>query len=129
MDASIEIWPQSSNAWARTAIAVMQQVAAMGSELFEVGLFKPDAEPTESVMIPRVWDTNQVIKSVPWLRHQNCEGRNIYIRPRGEHDLSMVDDLTTAAVSAMKQAGFNPAVIRGNVSGQLPSLAEALRTT
>ncbi len=90
----------------------------MGSELFEVGLFKPDAEPTESIMIPRVWDTNQVIKSVPWLRHQNCEGRNIYIRPKGEHDLSMVDDLTTAAVSAMKQAGFNPSVIvetsRGN---------------
>jgi hypothetical protein len=118
MDASIEIWPQSSSASDRTAIAVMQQVAAMGSELFEVGLFKPDAELTESVMIPRVWDTDQVIKSVPWLRHQNCEGRNIYIRPRGEHDLSMVDDLTTAAVSAMKQAGFNPAVIvetsRGN---------------
>jgi hypothetical protein len=118
MDASIEIWSQSSNASDRTAIAVMQQVAAMGSELFEVGLFKPDAEPTESIMIPRVWDTNQVIKSVPWLRHQNCEGRNIYIRPKGEHDLSMVDDLTTAAVSAMKQAGFNPSVIvetsRGN---------------
>jgi hypothetical protein len=118
MDASIEIWPQSSNAWATTTIAVMQQVAAMGSELFEVGLFKPDAKPTESVMIPRVWDTNRVIKSVPWLRHQNCEGRNIYIRPKGVHDLSMVDDLTKAAVSAMKQAGFNPAVIvetsRGN---------------
>jgi hypothetical protein len=118
MDASIEIWPQTSNASDRTAIAVTQQVAAMGSELFEVGLFKPDAEPTESVMIPRVWDTDQVIKSVPWLRHQNYEGRNIYIRPKGEHDLSMVDDLTIAAVSAMKQAGFNPAVIvetsRGN---------------
>src|ERR1700683_3935927 len=111
MDTSIEIWPQSSSASDRTTIAVMQQIAAMGSDLFEVGLFKPDAEPTESVMIPRVWDTSHVIKSVPWLRHQNCEGRNIYIRPKGEHDLNMGDDLTTGAVSAMKQAGFNPAVI------------------
>jgi RepB DNA-primase from phage plasmid len=38
------------------------------------------------------------------------EGRNIYIRPKGEHDLSMVDDLTMGAVSVMKAAGFNPAV-------------------
>jgi hypothetical protein len=45
------------------------------------------------------------------LRHQNREGRNIYVRPKGEHDLSMVDDLTADAVSAMKEAGFNPAVI------------------
>ena len=111
MDASVESWPQSSYASDRTTIAVRQQVTAMGSELFEVGLYKPDAGPAESVMIPRVWDTETVVKSVPWLRHQNCEGRNIYIRPKGEHDLSMVDDLTTDAVSAMKEAGFNPAVI------------------
>ena len=66
MDASIEIWPQSSNASDRTTIAVRQQVAAMGSELFEVGLFKPDAGPTESVMIPRVWDaeTSRQVRSV-----------------------------------------------------------------
>lgn len=62
-------------------------------------------------MIPRVWDSETIVKSVPWLRHQNREGRNIYIRPKGEHDLSMVDDLTKDAVSAMKEAGFNPAVI------------------
>jgi hypothetical protein len=83
----------------------------MGSELFEVGLYKPDAGAGESVMIARVWDAGTVVKSVPWLRHQNREGRNIYIRPKGEHDLSMVDDLTQDAVSAMKQAGFNPAVL------------------
>jgi hypothetical protein len=62
-------------------------------------------------MIPRVWDSETIIKSVAWLRHQNREGRNIYIRPKGEHDLSMVDDLTQYAVSTMKQAGFAPALI------------------
>src|SRR5579863_4285016 len=111
MDASVESCPQSSYASDRTTIAVRQQVTAMGSELFEVGLFKPDVGPAESVMIPRVWDTDKVIKSVPWLRYQNREGRNIYIRPRGEHDLSMVDDLTKDAVSTMKRAGFSPAVV------------------
>jgi hypothetical protein len=111
MDVSVENWPQSSVASDRTAIAVRQQITAMGSQLFEVGLFKPDAGPAESVMIPRVWDTDQVVKSVSWLRRQNCEGRNIYIRPRGEHDLSMVDDLTIHAVAAMKEAGYTPAVV------------------
>jgi hypothetical protein len=61
-------------------------------------------------MIARVWDAETIARSVPSLRHQNCEGRNIYIRPKGEHDLSMVDDLTASAVSAMKTVGFNPAV-------------------
>jgi hypothetical protein len=88
-----------------------QQVAAMGSELFEVGLYDPNAGAGKSVMIPRVWDAETIVKSIPWLRHQNCDGRNIYIRPKGEHDLSMVDDLTADSVSAMKKAGFDPAVI------------------
>jgi hypothetical protein len=83
----------------------------MGPELFEVGLYDPDARIGQSVMIPRVWNAETILKSVPWLRHQNREGRNIYVRPKGEHDLSMVDDLTLGAVSAMKDAGFNPAVV------------------
>jgi hypothetical protein len=111
MNASAERWRQSNKATGKTAAAVQQQVAAMGSELFEVGLYNPNAGAGESVMIPRVWDAETIVKSVPWLRHQNREGRNIYIRPKGEHDLSMVDDLTKDAVSAMKEAGFNPAVI------------------
>jgi hypothetical protein len=82
----------------------------MGSELFEIGLYNPSVGAGESVMIPRVWDAGTVVKSVPWLRHQNCEGRNIYIRPKGEHDLNLVDDLTVDAVSAMKEMGFNPAI-------------------
>jgi hypothetical protein len=83
----------------------------MGSELFEVGLFNPDAGATESIMISRVWNSETILKSVAWLRHQNRAGRNIYIRPKGEHDLSMVDDLTKDAISTMMQAGFSPAVV------------------
>jgi hypothetical protein len=111
MIASTERSPQLSNARDKTTGAVEQQIAAMGSELFELGLFNPDAGATESIMIPRVWDSETIVKSVPWLRYQNTEGRNIYIRPKGEHDLSMVDDLTKDAVSTMRQAGFNPALV------------------
>ena len=111
MNASTERPQESNDTMRKTAAAVQQQVGAMGSELFEVGLYKPDAGAGESVMIARVWDAGTVVKSVPWLRHQNREGRNIYIRPKGEHDLSLVDDLTKDALLSMKEAGFNPALI------------------
>jgi hypothetical protein len=111
MDASAERWQQINRTASKTAAAVQHQIAAMGSELFEVGLYNPSAGPSESVMIPRVWDAGTIVKSVPWLRHQNRQGRNVYVRPKGEHDMSMVDDLTADAVSTMRQAGYNPAVI------------------
>jgi hypothetical protein len=56
-------------------------------------------------------DPDTLIRSVPWLRHQNRDGRNVYVRPSGEHNLSLVDDLTRQSVSNMKRAGFNPAVV------------------
>jgi hypothetical protein len=98
----------------RTLIAVEQQIAAMGCQVYEVGLFKPrapGADPHEPEMLPRTWDRATLLKSVPWLRYQNSQGRNIYIRPKGEHHLSMVDDLTGAAIEQMKAEGFTPAVV------------------
>ena len=95
----------------RTTIAVEGQIIAMGSGLFEIGLYNPDAGTRESIMIPRVWDPETLLKSLQWLRHQNCCGRNIYIRPKGEHDLSLIDDLTKDAVLGMKEADFNPALV------------------
>ena len=85
----------------------------MGASAFEVGLFKPEAEreATGPVMIPRTWDVDSLIRSVPWIRLQNLQGRNIYIRPHGEHDLTMVDDLKRDALNRMFATGFKPAVV------------------
>jgi hypothetical protein len=95
----------------KTGDAVRQQIAAMGSSVFEIGLFKPDAGDAEAIMLPRVWDQDALLRSIAWLRHQNRDGRNIYIRPRGEHNLSLVDDLTREAVTAMTREGFAPAIV------------------
>ena len=96
----------------RTSQAVQSQIRAMGAQVFEVGLFKPSAqEQGQAVMIPRTWDRDTVLRSIPWLRLQNADGRNVYIRPKGEHDLSLVDDLTADAVKRMKATGFAPAVL------------------
>lgn len=98
----------------RTLIAVEQQIAAMDCEVYEIGLFKPhtpDSNPREPEMLPRTWDRATLLKSVPWLRYQNSQGRNIYIRPKGEHHLSMVDDLTADAIKRMKAEGYTPALV------------------
>ena len=85
----------------------------MRSELFEVGLYKPseNAERREPEMLTRTWDESTLMTSIPWLRHQNSVGRNIYIRPKGEHALTLLDDLMADAVQRMKQSGFAPAVV------------------
>jgi hypothetical protein len=95
----------------KTLEAVTKQIHAMGCEVFEVGLFKPTATGKEPVMLPRTWDAEALLRSVSWLKHQNRDGRNIYIRPSGEHTLSLVDDLKAADVQSMRKAGFAPALV------------------
>ncbi len=96
----------------RTTEAVRRQIAAMGVPVFEVGLYKTDATGGgEASMIPRTWDVEALVRSIPWLRFQNAHGRNIYVRPKGEHNLSLVDDLTAEAVQRMKASGFCSAAI------------------
>lgn len=95
----------------KTNEAVVRQIGAMGSAVFEVGLFNPNARPATSAMLPRTWDADALVRSIPWLRYQNREGRNIYIRPAGEHNLTLVDDLTRSSVTEMKRTGFEPALI------------------
>jgi hypothetical protein len=96
-----------------TTEAARTQIAAMGADVFEFGLFKPEPdEPNgEPPMLPRTWDVPGLMRSIPWLRLQNSQGRNIYVRPQGEHSLSLVDDLTRDAVEQMKRAGFQPAAV------------------
>ena len=48
---------------------------------------------------------------------ENRDGRNIYIRPKGEHNLSLVDDLTATAIAEMLHVGFTPAAVVETSSG------------
>jgi RepB DNA-primase from phage plasmid len=95
----------------RTREGVERQVSAMGVEVFEVGVFQPDIPGREARMLLRTWDTETLLRSVAWLRHQNTHGANIYIRPHGEHNLSLIDDLKSNALEQMKRSGFEPAVL------------------
>jgi hypothetical protein len=83
----------------------------MGAEIFEIGLFKPDPHGREPFMLSRVWDHDSLLRSIAWLRYQNRAGRNIYVRPKGEHNLSMVDDLSAGSIAEMTRSGFAPAAV------------------
>jgi hypothetical protein len=62
-------------------------------------------------MIPRSWKAEDLLRSLDWLKLQNSQGRNIYIRPKGEHNLSLVDDLKVEVLDLMGASGFKPAVV------------------
>jgi hypothetical protein len=96
----------------RTLENARLQAVAMGANCYEIGLLK-QAGPlgSEANMLTRIWDLDSLVKSISWLSLQNSRGRNIYIRPKGEHHLSLVDDLTWSAVRKMKESGFQPAVL------------------
>jgi hypothetical protein len=94
-----------------TILAVEQQIGAMGWDLFEIGLYNPNVDAGKPMMILRTWDKAAILRSVGWMRYENRAGRNIYIRPSGEHDLSLVDDLAFTAIRSMKESGFDPAVV------------------
>lgn len=96
----------------RTRDVVTRQITAMSASTFEVGLFKREAERSnECAMIPRTWDVEHVLNSIAWMRLQNLGGRNIYVRPAGEHNLTLIDDLKANSLHEMSTAGFQPALV------------------
>src|ERR1700674_5674629 len=92
-----------------TLEAVEKQSCAMGAQVFDIGLFDPNA--AEAAMFPRQWNLDTLLRSVSWLRLKNAEGRNIYIRPAGEHSLSLIDDANIQVIERLKSEGFAPAVV------------------
>jgi len=103
----------------RSSAAVHRQVEAMGGEVFEIGVYRADSRESDRHMLLRTWDVETLSRSIPWLKQQNREGCNIYIRPHGEHNLSLVDDLKLDQVKVMKEAGFAPALVVETSPGNL----------
>ena len=84
----------------------------MDCPCYEIGVYRREAPGKPAAMLLRRWDTAAIEHAIGWLRYQNYRGCDIYIRPAGSpHSLNLVDDLTAEAVAAMKQTGFDPAVI------------------
>ena len=90
-----------------TAKVTLAQLEAMGCERFDIGVKRSEG----TMQLREGWGAKQVLKAILWLRRENLYGAHIYVRPAGIHGLSLVDDLTAAAVSRMKAEGYEPAVV------------------
>ena len=101
----------SSDMWEKTYEAVEGQLSAMDLEIFEVGVLQRSEGDKPQSMQLRSWDRIKIIESVPWLRYQNWHESHIYVRPKGESSLTLIDDLKLSAVTQMHQEGFQPAAV------------------
>lgn len=93
----------------RTRTAVAHQLKAFGCELFDVG-----PENDEKGLWAKFDKTaEEVMGLIPWLKRQNAQGENIYIRPARsrEEPLVFLDDVSLATIDRMRQDGFAPAVV------------------
>lgn len=96
--------------------AVAHQLAALAHERYEVGISftapsKDDPQVIEERMMIRRWTAGDIERCIGFLKAKNLQGSHIYVRPEGEHAYSFVDDLKPAALQAMKDAGFPPALV------------------
>ncbi|MBF6571574.1 MAG: hypothetical protein IVW54_22220 [Candidatus Binataceae bacterium] len=90
-----------------THTIVARQLFAMNSKSFDIGVLQHSGR----MLLREHRTTDQVEAAIKWLRHENARSAHVFVRPHGEHPLSLIDDLTWAAISEMTRAGFEPAVV------------------
>ena len=99
----------------QTTTAITNQMRAMQCDLFELGIYNADAQNIKGevvgAMTLRTYDADTLLSSISWLKSMNAKGNHIYIRPAGEHSLTLVDDLSSQALANMKSNGFTPALV------------------
>ena len=93
----------SSKPGDKTYEAVERQLTAMGADLFEIGALQRGDGGKPQFMLLRVCDQERVIYAIPWLKYQNWHESHIYVRPKGESCLTLIDDLKLSAVTRLRQ--------------------------
>jgi hypothetical protein len=95
----------------KTYEAVDRQLTAMGAEIFEVGALRRGDAGNPEFMLLRTWNKKTVMESIPWLWHENWRGSHIYVRPRGESNLTLIDDLKYDGLAHLRREGLQPAAV------------------
>ena len=92
----------------RSYLAVRRQLKAIGCEAYEIGV-----RGREGQMVSRTWTSEEVLKSVSWLKRENAKGADIYVRPAGEKNqgIVLVDDVNQTQLERMKSKGYEPATV------------------
>jgi len=112
----------SATRWARkggmdrTTEAVRAQLAGMGAERYDVGVYD---RANDAMLLRREWTPAQIEASIGWFRGMNANGRDIYIRPTGSSGLYLIDDVPAATVARMRAEGYTPAAVVETSPGNL----------
>ncbi len=100
----------------RTTEAVRAQLAGMGAERYDVGVYD---RANDAMLLRREWTPAQIEASIGWFRGMNANGRDIYIRPTGSSGLYLIDDVPAATVARMRAEGYTPAAVVETSPGNL----------
>ncbi len=100
----------------RTTEAVRSQLAGMGAERYDVGVYD---RANDAMLLRREWTPAQIEASIGWFRGMNANGRDIYIRPTSSSGLYLIDDVPAATVARMRAEGYTPAAVVETSPGNL----------
>lgn len=91
-----------------TKNAVERQLNAMGCNTYEIGIYH-----AQKGMINKNYTKDEILNSINYLKFQNLNGNNIYIRP-AECDntpIILVDDIDEDNIKKLNDIGINVAII------------------
>ena len=90
-----------------TQIAVQRQLLAMGCDTYDIGILQSNGR----MLLRESCRAGWIEHALRWLKRENVRGAHIFVRPHGEHCLTLIDDLDASAILELKQSGFSPAVV------------------
>jgi hypothetical protein len=90
-----------------TETVIRQQLSAMGSGRFEVGVMRKNYR----MVLRRDPRVEQICMCIGWLRGENACGAHIFVRPEWPNALSLIDDVGADTIEEMGKTGFEPAVV------------------
>ena len=79
-------------------------LAALGTCRVEIGVL----DMVRDKMQLRAVNVDEMSRYIGWLKYQNTQGFNIYVRPVWPHTMTLVDDLTDESILMMQAEGFEP---------------------
>jgi RepB DNA-primase from phage plasmid len=90
-----------------THIAVQRQLAAMGCDSYDIGVLQSRGR----MLLREGRSARWIEHALGWLRRENARGAQIFVRPHGEHCLTLIDDLDASAILELRHSGFGPSVV------------------
>jgi hypothetical protein len=91
----------------RTLIAVRKMLAALDAPEYDIGVL------SDRGMLPGLLNlpAHLIMSRLPLLKAHNRRGAHIYIRPSGEHQFTVLDDLNQTSIDRLSADDFEPCAV------------------